>query len=148
MESKEIECNSGVKKYSLAVKKYSLADKIAIMTKMGINYLMSDRPIEEQHKNTKRLIVKILEDAELLEMLDKTSDGFWHEAKNGLLMYEDCIYMPEEKNLSARRQYCQNEKFVTLGGDKIIVEEGTHLPTLVKQTKHRVDGDKWFGCGI
>jgi hypothetical protein len=141
MESKEIECNSGLKKYSLQ-------DKIAIMTRMGINYLMSDRPIEEQNRNTKNLIGKILGDTELLEMLDKTSDEFWDEAKNGLLMYEDCIYMPEEKNLSARRQYCENEKFMTLGGEEIVVEKGKHLPALVKQTKHRVDGDRYFGYGI
>lgn len=141
MESKEIEINSGVKKYSLE-------DKIAIMTRMGINYLMSDRPMEEQNRNTKNLIEKILGDTELLEMLDKTSDEFWDEAKNGLLMYEDFIYMTEEKNLSARRQYCNNEKFMTLGGEEIVVEEPKELPVLVKQTKRRVDGDRYFGYGI
>lgn len=141
MESKEIECNSGVKRYSLE-------DKIAIMTRMGIDYLCNGKTIEEQNWNTKNLIGKILGDTELLEMLDKTSDEFWDEAKNGLLMYEDFIYMTEEKNLSARRQCCNNEKFMTLGGEEIVVEEPKELPALVKQTKRRVDGDRYFGYGI
>lgn len=141
MESKEIECNSGVKKYSLE-------DKIAIMTKMGIDYLCNGKTIEEQHRDTKKLIEKILGDVELLEMLDKTGDEFWDDAKNGLLMYEDNICMPKDKNLSARRQYCQNEKFMTLGGEEVVVEKGKHLPALVKQTKKRVDGDRYYAYGI
>ena len=141
MESKEIECNSGVKKYNLE-------DKIAIMTKMGIDFLNNGKTIEEQHRDTKSLILEIINDEVLLKILDGTKDEFWDEAKNGLLMYEDFIYMTEEKNLSARTQCCNNEKFMTLGGEEIVVEEPKDLPVLVKQKRRRADGDRYFGCGI
>ena len=137
MESKGIECNSGVKRYSLE-------DKIAIMTKMGIDYLNKGKTIEEQHRDTKSLILEIINDEVLLKILDGTKDEFWDKAKNGLLMYKDWISIEKEKNLVERRQSCQNEKFITLSGEEIIIKETKELPALVKQTKKKVIPDIYF----
>lgn len=136
MKSKEIECNSGVKKYSLS-------EKIAIMTEMGIDYLYNGKTLEEQHRGIKSLISKIINDVELLEMLDKTDDEFWDEAKSGILIYEDWIAIKEEENLRHTRQYCNNEKFTTQNGKEIVIEEGKELPALVYQKKRHVNED-WF----
>ena len=137
MESKEIECNSGEKRYSLE-------EKIAIMTKMGIDYLNKGKTIEEQHRDTKSLILEIINDEVLVEILDGTKDEFWDEAKKGLLIYKDWIAITKDKNLVARRQSCQNEKFTTLSGEEIIIKETKELPALVKQTKKKVMTDMYY----
>lgn len=135
MESKEIECNSGVKKYSLE-------DKIAIMTKMGIDYISANEkiPLKYQQQNIEKIINKIKNNQKLLEKLENIKDDIFDEAiKKGIIMYSETAWMNEEENIIGKRQYCKNATFETVSGKIIDIKEGQEVPVLAYQKKKIIE---------
>lgn len=137
MESKEIKCNLGEEK------RYSLEDKIAIITKMGIDYLGNypGIPLEHQKARIDEIIKRIVKNPKLLEILDSIEDEFWDEAlEKGIIMYSEHEWMLDEyERIVQKRQYCQNETFVTSGGKVINIEEGEEIPVLAYQKKKIIE---------
>jgi len=136
MESKEIKCNLGEEK------RYSLEDKIAIITKMGIDYLGNypGIPLEHQKARIDEIIKRIVKNPKLLEILDSIEDNFFDEAiKKGIIMYSETAWMNEEENIIGKRQYCKNENFITSSGKVINIEEGKEIPVLAYQKKKIIE---------
>lgn len=138
MESKENKCNLEEEK------RYSLEDKIAIITKMGIDYLGNypGIPLEHQKKSIDEIIKKIVENPKLLEILDSIEDKFFDEAlEKGIIMYSEMteLHGDVKENLLGKKQYCQNENFITAGGKVINIEEGEEIPVLAYQKKKIIE---------
>lgn len=140
MENKEIKCN-------LKGKKYSLEDKIAILTKMGIDYISANEkiPLKYQQQNIEKIINKIKNNQKLLEKLENIKDDIFDEAiKKGIIMYSEIAWMNEEENIIGKRQYCKNETFETVSGKIIDIKEGQEVPVLAYQKKKIIEFNKIY----
>lgn len=141
MESKEIKCNLGEEK------RYSLEDKIAILTKMGIDYISANEkiPLKYQQQNIEKIINKIKNNQKLLEKLENIKDDIFDEAiKKGIIMYSETAWMNEEENIIGKRQYCKNETFETVSGKIIDIKEGQEVPVLAYQKKKIIELNKIY----
>ena len=139
MENKENKNISGENK------KYDLSEKIAIIAKMGIDYLGSECSLEIQKKNVEKIIDEIMSDKELIEKLDNIKDSFWDEAKEqGLFLYKEEVWIKDEKDVIGKKQYSKNEKYTTIGGEQIETTEAKEIPTLVKQNKKHLEQYDFF----
>lgn len=104
MESKEIKYNLGEEK------RYSLEDKIAIITKMGIDYLGNypGIPLEHQKARIDEIIKRIVKNPKLLEILDSIEDEFFDEVlEKGILMYSETVELrgEETENILGKKQF-------------------------------------------
>lgn len=138
MESKEIKCNLGEEK------RYSLEDKIAIITKMGIDYLGNypGIPLEHQKARIDEIIKRIVKNPKLLEILDSIEDEFFDEVlEKGILMYSETVELrgEETENILGKKQFCKNENFITSSGKVINIEEGKEIPVLAYQKKKIIE---------